>query len=94
MSLKRGTINPLNVFNLRKLNWMPKHFSKASVVHFIDIKELENWIEYNLESRYFLKKSVFITDKNRFSEHLIIGVEDPKELTYLMIGCSLLHNRS
>jgi len=94
MSLKRGIINPLNVFNLRKLNWMPRHFSKASIEYFVDIKELEDWIEYNLDSRYFLKKSIFINDKNRISENLIIGVEDPKELTYLMIGCSLLYNRS
>jgi hypothetical protein len=94
MSLKRGIINPLNALNLRKLNWMPKHFSKAYIDQFIDIKELENWIEFNLESRYFLKNSIFITDKNRISEHLIIGVEDPKELTFLMIGCSFLHNRS
>lgn len=94
MSLKRGTINPLNAFNLRKLEWMPKHFSKMSVDYFLDIKELESWIEYNLDSRYFLRKSISINEKNKFSEILVIGIEDPKELTYLMIGCSILHKRN
>lgn len=93
MSLKKGQINPLNFLNLRKLEWAPAHFSKVSIDHFIDTKELEYWIEYNLDSRYFLKKNVFVNSKNRIGENLIIGIEDPKELTYLMIGCPILHKR-
>lgn len=93
MSLKRGQVNPLNFLNLRKLEWPPKHFSRISIDNFLDIKEIEYWIEYNLESRYFIKKFANINDKNKISETIVIGMEDPKELTYLMIGCPILHKR-
>jgi len=93
MSLNRGTINALGFLGLRKLSFIPNHFTKLSIEHRFNVKDIEHWIEYNLNGRYAIRDS-FGLDKNRklvtFTE---IGMEDPKELTMLAIGCQHLHKK-
>lgn len=95
MSLNRGEVNPLGVLELRKLSFIPEHFSVISIenYYYIDIKKLEYWITFNLNGRYALKKRYTIDQKNKMREILEIGLEDPKEITLLTLGCPYLHNK-
>jgi hypothetical protein len=91
MSLNRGTINPLGILGMRQIEFIPDHFSKLTVKQ-TDIKLLNQWIAYNLNSRYAIKKTSVIDSKNsRFVESLEIGMEDPSEITMLILGCPYLN---
>jgi hypothetical protein len=93
MPLNRGKINPLNVLGLRKLSFIPEHFSKISIDHKTDIKLLEHWIEYNLNSRYGIQQRFSIDDDRKMINVIDIGLEDPRELTMLTVGCQYIHKK-
>jgi hypothetical protein len=91
MSLSRGEINPLSVIGMRRLNFIPKHFGKITIDNTTDIKILDQWINYNLNSRYAIKKNLRLDSNNKMVESIEIGLEDPKEITMLTLGCPHLH---
>jgi hypothetical protein len=91
MSLSRGTVNPLNVLGFRKLSFIPEHFNTISIEPGVDIKIIERWIEYNLNSRYAIRPGVVLDSNKKITTILQIGLEDPRELTMLSLGCSHLH---
>lgn len=91
MSLNRGEVNPLSVLGLRKLNFIPDHFAKVTVNKTIDTKLIDNWINYNLNSRYAISKNLSLDQNKKMIEVLEIGLEDPKEITMLTLGCPYLH---
>jgi hypothetical protein len=93
MSLNRGTVNALGVLGFRKVPFIPAHFSKLSIDHRIDIKAIEHWIEYNLNSRYSIKMNYKLDYARKVIEVTEIGLEDPKELTMLSLGCQYLHKK-
>ena len=91
MSLSRGEINPLSVIGMRRLTFIPKHFGKITIDNATDIKILDQWINYNLNSRYAIKKNLRLDSNNKMIESIEIGLEDPKEITMLTLGCPHLH---
>jgi hypothetical protein len=91
MSLNRGEVNPLSVLGLRKLNFIPDHFTKITVNKTIDTRLIDNWINYNLNSRYAISKNLSLDQNKKMIEVLEIGLEDPKEITMLTLGCPYLH---
>ena len=93
MALNRGTLNALNVLGFRKLSFIPKHFAKMSISYRPDIKAIEHWIEYNLNSRYAIRENYGLDSNRKIIPIVEIGIEDPKELTMLSLGCSYLHNK-
>lgn len=92
MSLNRGEVNPLSVLGIRKLSFIPEHFSRISVNKNVDVKLLDHWINYNLNSRYVLRKSLLLDNNKKMIETIEIGIEDPKEILMLSLGCPLLHD--
>lgn len=92
MSLSRGELNPLGILKMRKLNFIPEHFSKITTYNFLDVKLLDHWITFNLNSRYAIKRQYVVDSENKMIEALEIGIEDPKEITLLTLGCPHLHN--
>ena len=92
MSLNKNEINPLNVLGFRKLNFVPAHFDKISLNDKIDLKLIEHWIEYNLNSRYGVQFKFKLDLNKKVVRTLEIGIEDPKELTMFSLGCPYLHN--
>jgi hypothetical protein len=93
MALSRNEINPLSVLGLRRLSFIPTHFARITVDIDVDIKILDYWINFNLNSRYSIKKTLRLDLSNKFIESVEIGVEDPKELTMLTLGCPHLHKK-
>jgi hypothetical protein len=91
MSLSRGEVNPLGVLECRKLSFIPEHFTKISINKLVDIKLLEHWINYNLNSRYSIKKNFTLDQNVKMIEVIEVGLEDPNELLMLTLGCPYLH---
>lgn len=93
MALNRGEVNALNVLGFRKLSFIPEHFSKLSIDHKFDVKIVEHWIEYNLNSRYAIQPNYGLDSNRKMIQITEIGIEDPKELTMLTLGCPHLHKK-
>lgn len=91
MSLNRGIVNPLNVLGIRKLPFIPNHFAKLTIKHKLDIKPVETWIEYHLNSRYSIQTVYRLDEKRKLTTVIEIGIEDPKEITLLSLGCINLY---
>jgi len=94
MSLSRGEVNPLSVLGIRKLSFIPEHFSRITVNKVIDVKLLDHWINYNLNSRYSVKKTLSLDHNKKMVEMVEVGIEDPKEILMLTLGCPLLHDNN
>ena len=92
MSLSRGEVNPLGILKLRKLSFIPEHFSKINIEK-TDIKLLDQWIIYNLNSRYAIKKSFALDTNKKMVEVVEIGMENPKEILMLTLGCPYIHRK-
>lgn len=93
MALNRGTVNALNVLGFRKLSFIPEHFSKVSIDHKFDTKSVEQWIEFNLNSRYAIQVNYGLDSNRKMVPITVIGMEDPKEVTMLSLGCQHLHKK-
>lgn len=93
MALNRGIVNALNVLGFRKLSFIPEHFSKLSIDQKLDIKAMEQWIEFNLNSRYAIQNAYKLDSNRKIVSVTEVGLEDPKELTMLSLGCQHLHKK-
>lgn len=91
MALIRGNVNPLNVLGLRRLTHIPPHFAKMTTSKVDKFDIIENWIYTRLDSRFCMKKINKVDDDKKIVEVIEIGVEDPKELSMLSLGCPYLH---
>lgn len=91
MALNRGEINPLSVLGFRKLNFIPEHFGRLQIGKFVDIKLLDQWINYNLNSRYALVSGLHLDANKKMIEVIEIGIEDPREIAMLTLGCPHIH---
>jgi hypothetical protein len=93
MSLSRGEINPLSLLGLRRLEFIPEHFSKIYVSGDVDIKLLDHWINYYLNSRYAFSSTIRVNDDNKIVDTIEIGIEDPREITMLTLGCPYIYDK-
>jgi hypothetical protein len=85
---KALTVNPLDIFGIRRTTVPPIHFEYADLVLPYNMKDaLEKWIEYNLKSKYYIGRSTIIDHDNKLNYSLRIGFEEPKELSYFMLAC-------
>lgn len=92
MSLKTDSPNPLNVFNLRRVKFPPPHFEYViiNLQSLSLMEEIQEWVEYNCNSRYYLGKCITIDHSNSFINAYKIGFEDPKEVTFFKLACPLI----
>lgn len=93
MSLAKGTVNPLNVLGLRKLEWIPEHFTTMSITG-LDCDNISSWIYSNLNGRYAISRSLKLDQNNKMIETQDLGFEDPAEITMFSLACPYLHNEN
>jgi hypothetical protein len=91
MSLAKGRVNPLNVVGQRKLSYIPEHFGVMNILDINSIDKIDQWIYYNLNSRYCVKVKQGLDAQRRIVDICEIGIEDSKELTMLGLACPYLH---
>lgn len=87
MALNRNEPNALSTLGVRKLSFLPVHFTSCILDNCINIHILDTWIGYNLNSRYAIKKTYTISDKGLMIEVIQVGFEDPSEMSLFMLGC-------
>lgn len=93
MSLSRNEVNPLSVLGMRKLSFIPNHFSKISLTNISDVRNVDHWINYHLNSRYAIRKTLSLDQNNKMVEMIEVGLEDPKEITMFTLGCPYVHKK-
>ena len=76
MALKNGKPNPLNYFELRRVEFACPHFKYTTIDKYTPIllKSLDSWIKRNLNNRYYLHGEFFdkITSLHHKSCKLVI----------------------
>lgn len=92
MALNKGSINPLNVADARRLSVIPDHFARMAL-RGPSFDKLDVWIYQNLNSRYAIVKNLKIDSNNKLIEIHELGMEDPKELTIMSLSCPYLDNK-
>jgi hypothetical protein len=90
MALKTGTPNPLNFFNIRRVGFACPHFKYFTIERFNPelIRSIQDWIEKNLNNRYYIDKGISLNAHNAFVYNITIGFESEKELGFFVIACS------
>jgi hypothetical protein len=81
-------VNPLNVFDLRRLDHCPPHFEKVIFNSHVPLSTIINWIYDNLEGRFY--NGLYTSKSNTASIEVqtIVAFEIPSEATYFALCLS------
>jgi hypothetical protein len=95
MALKNGKPNPLNYFDLRRVEFAAPHFKYTSIDKYNPslLKNLDSWIKQNLNSRYYIGQGLDLDNTNTIVYTTRIGFESEKELSFFTIACPLIQTR-
>ena len=95
MALKTGKPNPLNYFDLRRVEFAAPHFKYTTIDKYNPtlLKNLDTWIKHNLNSRYYIGQGLDLDNTNTIVYTTRIGFESEKELSFFTIACPLLQTR-
>jgi len=89
--IKNKQPNPLNFFNIRRIEFPPEYFEYVDVPMRYNIEDsIVKWIETNLKGRFYLGKSVKTDSTNALVSYILVGFEDPKESSYFTLACPYL----
>lgn len=95
MSLKNGKPNPLNFFDLRRVEFACPHFKYTNVEKYNPslVKSIDSWIRNNLNNRYYIGQGISLDNNNTIVYVTQIGFESEKELSFFKIACPYLELR-
>jgi hypothetical protein len=95
MALKNGKPNPLNYFELRRVEFAAPHFKYTSIEKYspLVIKNIDLWIKTNLNNRYYIGQGIALDNSNTIVYNTKIGFESEKELSFFTIACPYLQQR-
>jgi hypothetical protein len=95
MAIKHGKPNPLNYFDLRRVNFLSPHFKSMTIDKYTPaiIKSLDSWIKNNLTGRYYIGQGIALDNNNNIIYTTQIGFETEKELSFFTIACPHLQTR-
>lgn len=95
MALKNGKPNPLNYFNLRRVEFAAPHFKYTSIEKYSPsiVKNIDCWIRKNLNNRYYIGQGIALDQTNTIIYNTKIGFESEKELSFFTIACPYLQMR-
>ena len=93
MALKNGKPNPLNYFKMRRVEYATPHFKYFSLSSYNPktVKNISEWIELNLNNRYYVGQGIMLDNKNSFVYNTQIGFEEEKEMSFFLIACPFVH---
>jgi len=95
MALKNGKPNPLNYFDLRRVEFACPHFKYTVIDKYSPntIKLFDSWIRKNLNNRYYVGQDITLDNTNTIVYCTRIGFESEKELSFFTIACPHLQTR-
>ena len=80
--------NPLDVLDLRRVDFCPPHFITVDVPRRYNIdRAICDWIEDNLSGRYYFGPAIGLDDMRNLTQTIRIGFEQPKESSFFMLAC-------
>jgi hypothetical protein len=80
--------NPLNLFEMRKLDRIPPHFEFISIPLSYNLQRtIEKWILYNLKGRFYVDRNIDLDSTDTIHSVIKIGFEDGKEMSYFTLAC-------
>ena len=83
--------NPLDVLDIRRVNFCPPHFATVSIPRRYNLDQaICDWIISNLSGRYFFGNSVHLDEGKNFVPQHYVGFESSKELSFFMLACQHL----
>jgi hypothetical protein len=86
--IKKGKINPLEVFEIRRVSFCPSYFESANIKLRYNLRDaMVQWIEDNLSGRYYIGKTVVLNEQNSIEECIKLAFEKESELSYFMLAC-------
>ena len=86
--IKKGKINPLEVFEVRRVSFCPSYFESANIRPRYNLNDaIVNWIEDNLSGRYYIGKAVSLNEDNALQTYVKVAFEKESELSYFMLAC-------
>lgn len=87
--MKDFEINPLDVLEKRKLDFLPPHLEALTISYqnYYQQNELvKEWIVENLKGRFYIGSAVKLDD-NRLLSNQIVAFEDTRESTIFFLAC-------
>jgi len=95
MALKNGKPNPLDYYNLRRVEFACPHFKYTTIDRYTPtiVKSMDAWIHKNLNNRYYVGQGITLDNTNTIVYNTRIGFESEKELSFFTIACPLLQTR-
>ena len=95
MALKNGKPNPLNYFDLRRVDFPSPHFKYTTIDRYTPslAKNISSWIRHNLNNRYYIGQDIALDSSNSFVYVTKVGFESEKELSFFTIACPYLQIR-
>ena len=83
--------NALNFFEVRKANLPPPYFEYILLPTRYNLEQsLVKWIEQNLKGRFYVGKTVAVSNSNGIENMTKVGFEEAKELSYFTLACPYL----
>jgi hypothetical protein len=80
--------NAINFFDIRETKFACPHFEVMNLKQQYNLEDaLRKWIMANLKGRFNIGKTMVLDSSNQYQNHLTVGFEDPKELSYFMLAC-------
>jgi hypothetical protein len=89
MAIKNGKPNPLNYFNLRKVDFPAHHFYYITFPKYspVSTKGIDAWIYANLNGRYYIGQGLELDKTNSIIYITRVGFEQEKEISFFKIAC-------
>ena len=89
--IKKGKVNPLDVLEVRRLEFCPIYFETHEFSFRYNIHQsIVSWIDDNLSGRYYIGKNVSIDENNAMKSSIKLGFEKPSELSHFLLACPYL----
>lgn len=81
-------LNPLEILEARRMEFLPPHFTILKLPHlgWRDDVIIDDWVEKNLKNRYFSGSKVFL-ENNSLIKHRIIAFEDAHDSSMFLLKC-------
>ena len=80
--------NSLNFFNLRRQDVPCPHFEYICIPMKYNLEQsLCKWINSNLKGRYYVGKSLTLTEDGQVDSVIKVGFEEHKECSYFTLAC-------
>jgi hypothetical protein len=89
--LKLKEPNALNLFEMRRVKLPAPHLEYILLPTRYNLDQsLVKWIEQNLRGRFYVGKTIAISNSNSIENMTKVGFEEAKELSYFTLACPYL----